>query len=126
MKIVNRKLENVSIYNISALQHKTIHEVMMECVCGRAFVVNDENKILGVLSVDNFYNDMSIRDIASVPFIYDTKNIGNQVMGVLAYNIYYGILPVVDENLVIKKCVTLIDNTWEQDIIESLAKLTYL
>mgnify|MGYP004622579175 CR=1 FL=1 len=70
--------------------------------------------------------NINVNDISTMPVVYDTNSINNQIMNILSKNIYYGILPVVDGNNVLNKCVTLVDNTWEEDSINSLSKLYYL
>lgn len=126
MKINNRKLEHVCVYKFSELTKLNIADVLMESICGRVFVVDEQGKFLGVISVDNYKENMDVNDISTMPIVYDTNTIDNQIMNILAKNIYYGILPVVDGNNVLSKCVTLVDNTWEEDSINTLSKVQYL
>lgn len=109
---------------------------MLSSVKGTVFLVNDKQELLGAYKMDHCKDGGSCDSIKKIPCVYEDEfpdnyfslnlDIQQQVALIMAKNIYNGILPVVDKNRVIKGGIICTDQTWDNDIINSVTYLNYL
>lgn len=128
MIIKRLDLSNCSVYKLSDTIHNSIESLMLSAVLGRTFIVNNNNLLVGVFSVDHCDKGNDLNMLNKIPCIYNDGNIQQQAMNILSTENgkYLGIIPLIDKNEKLIGAVTCTDNIWDKDKIFCLTKLEYL
>ncbi len=126
MNFVERKREDVSLFNINKIFQSDVRQLLMASVKGRVFIEDDQQRLMGCFPMDRYDVKQGTSSFESSPALEDGKNFKEQLPGLVQKHPYYGIFPVVDQTGKITKFITAREEMWGEDMLVSLGKLAYL